>query len=133
MVCVCVSEACLLKHASHVSCNAAVLGANEVSSQSTRLLMFSHLCAIMAMGIGKRDLYWMWLCFGLSRVCLCPPEDWAAYFYFHFASQVVASLYLRQALQYILVGKRKENGKHTPPIQMHLEMKYIAWQYMSSG
>lgn len=67
----CVSESCLLKHASHVSCNAAVLGANEVSSQSTRLLMFSHLCAIMAMGIGKRVLDWIWLCFGLSRVWFC--------------------------------------------------------------
>lgn len=71
MTCVCVSQGCLLKHASHVSCNAAVLGANEVSSQSTRLLMFSHLCAIMAMGIRKRDLYWIWFCFGLPREWFC--------------------------------------------------------------
>lgn len=62
----CVSGACLLKHASHVSCNAAVLGANEVSSQSTRLLMFAHLCAIMAVGMGKRD------CIGCGSVLAFP-------------------------------------------------------------
>lgn len=50
---VCVSEASLLKHASHVSCNAAVLGANEVSSQSTRLLVFAPICAVMAIGLEK--------------------------------------------------------------------------------
>lgn len=97
----CVSEACLLKHASHVSCNAAVLGANEVSSQSTRLLMFAHLCAIMAVGIGKRELYWMWLCFGLSRAWFCVLLRTGE----HISTSIlgVASLYLMQALKYTLV------------------------------
>lgn len=80
---VCASEACLFKHASHVSCNAAVLGANEVSSQSTRLLMFSHLCTIMAMGTEKKGFVLdMALFWPFQSTVLCSPEGWTAYFYF---------------------------------------------------
>lgn len=81
----CVSEACLLKHASHVSCNAAALGANEVSSQSTRLLMFSHLCNYGNGDWKKGFVLDMALFSPFQSAVLC-PEDWAAYFYFHFGS-----------------------------------------------
>lgn len=103
-MCVSLSEACLFKHANHVSCNAAELGANEVNIQSIRLFVFWSLYSSGNRYWGRGgDFYWIWLCFGfmpswwLGNIFLLPFTELSVYFIIFGANSRIQSGWKKKA------------------------------------